>query len=329
MEGIKSNIYKIFLIILLLANFLSLIYCIWTTKLIKILFFIQFGFVFLSIIYSFIYVFILFDLQIYSIFSLKIFKYSSKIFRLSNLIISIILSFLYNTLFIFNRNNYITFIKKCPFTLTSNLTSYNESYIEERRCELYNIYNNSRYKYQYICSYNASEDFKNDKTKDGLNNIICVEKKNNITNNIIFNEFIKVYDNKYGKLFYCNNIEAFSKDEYIKEEYCNMKIKFFDLYIYIYLILSIITFFLKQLNENLNNEIIENYFSFQIERLQELTGKNEADCSTDNDDDDDDENNISFNEEEDKNIIVENHEVNNIEINIKNFIENEEKLKKD
>ena len=77
----------------------------------------------------------------------------------------------------------------------------------------------------------------------------------------------------------------------------------------------------------MDNEILENYLSFQTERLRRSTGKNETDYSTDNEDDDG--NNISFNEEEDKNIIVENHEVNYIEINIKNVIENEEKIKKD
>ena len=327
MEGIKSNIYKIFLIILLLANFLSLIYCIWTTKLIKILFFIQFGFVFLSIIYSFIYVFILFDLKLNSIFSVQIFNYSSKIFSATNTIFFVILPLFYNSLLVYNKYKYDKFIKKCPFTLTSNLTSDNESYFEERRCELYNIYNNSRYKYQYICSYNASEDFKNDKTKDGLDKIICVEKINNINNNSIFNQFSKVYDDKYEKLFYCNSIEIFSKDEYIDEEYCNMKFKFFDVSGFLYSILSTIIIFLKHFHNYLENQILENYLSFQVERLRRLTGKNETDCSTDNEDDD--ENNISFNEEEDKNIIVENHEVNNIEFNIKNFIENEEKIKKE
>ena len=177
MEGIKSHVYKIILIVNLLVNFLPLIYCIWTTKYIKIFFLINSGFAFLIIIYSFIYAFILFDLKINSIFSVKIFTYSRKIFRASNTIILVIISFLYNYILFFNKNNYNTFIKKCPFTLTTNLISYNESNIEERRCELYNIYNNSRYKYQYICSYNASEDFKYDKTKDGLNQIICVEKK--------------------------------------------------------------------------------------------------------------------------------------------------------
>ena len=152
-------------------------------------------------------------------------------------------------------------------------------------------------------------------------------KKNNINNNIIFDKFIKVYDNKYDKLFYCNNIEEFSKDEYIKEEYCNMKIKFYDLYFCLNAVISIINVFLKPLNEYLDNEILENYLSFQTVRLQRLNGKNEIDCSTDNEDDNG--NNISFNEEEDKNIIVENHEVNYIEINIKNVIENEEKIKKD
>ena len=46
----------------------------------------------------------------------------------------------------------------CHFTI-------NEPYINlhhKRICDLYNINNNSRYKYQYICSYNSFEDFGNE-----------------------------------------------------------------------------------------------------------------------------------------------------------------------
>ena len=47
------------------------------------------------------------------------------------------------------------------------------------------------------------------------------------------------------------------------------------------------------------------------------------DCDTD----DDDSNNISFDEEENKNIIIENHLVYNVSVNIKNYFKKEEKEK--
>ena len=43
----------------------------------------------------------------------------------------------------------------CPFTLSG--LDYNKHC--SRRCELYNINNNSRYSYQNIYSYNPSKDF--------------------------------------------------------------------------------------------------------------------------------------------------------------------------
>ena len=73
------------------------------------------------------------------------------------------------------------------------MTTFNESKYGKRRCELYNINLNSRYKYQYICSYNASEDFQGDKKKDGFDKIECVLKINNIEGNDIINKFYKVF----------------------------------------------------------------------------------------------------------------------------------------
>ena len=49
---------------------------------------------------------------------------------------------------------YFEYWKNCPFTITDD---YNLHY--QRRCELYNINENSRYLYQYICSYDPSGDF--------------------------------------------------------------------------------------------------------------------------------------------------------------------------
>ena len=49
----------------------------------------------------------------------------------------------------------------------------------------------------------------------------------------------------------------------------------------------------------------------------------------DTEDDASNSNNVSFNEEDDKNIIIEDHTVYNIDTNIKDYIENKEKEKID
>ena len=69
---------------------------------------------------------------------------------------------------------------------------------------------NSRYKYQYICSYNVSENFENDKTKDGFDKISCIPKINDINGNEIIIKFNKIYNNRDkndSDLFYCSRIE--------------------------------------------------------------------------------------------------------------------------
>lgn len=73
---------------------------------------------------------------------------------------------------------------------------------EKRRCELYNIYNNSRHKHQYICSHDAAKDFESNKTNDGLDKVICIKKINDVKNNNIINKFIETYNsNNINKFF--------------------------------------------------------------------------------------------------------------------------------
>ena len=66
-------IYKLLLIIRLLEYVLAFIFCIWTSKLKRIVFYIIFTYVSFSCIYSFIYV-LSFDLKFNFIHNSKIFK---------------------------------------------------------------------------------------------------------------------------------------------------------------------------------------------------------------------------------------------------------------
>ena len=51
-----------------------------------------------------------------------------------------------------NISKFKEYRKECPFNIKFNT-------VYEKKCELFNINTNSRYKYQYICSYDASNDF--------------------------------------------------------------------------------------------------------------------------------------------------------------------------
>ena len=233
---------------------------------------------------------------------------------------------------LYNLWNYDNFIKNCPFSLSSDLKFFNDSFYEKRRCELYDINMNSRYKYQYICSYNASEYFKNDNKKDGLDKIICIPKEHNIDNNEIIDKFNEIYeckDNNDTNLFYCSRIDEPKKNEYIKDEYCNKEKKFYYSLIEFLLFLTHILLLCQdKIHKNLEKEI-SNIEPIMIIPLWQHFNINEIfgneDCDTDVDESNS--NNISFDEEEDKNIIIENHIVHNISVNIKNFLVKEEKEK--
>ena len=187
MGKIWIYIYQLIFIIYIIILGLISMHNIYTSKLLKSMFYINIILACLFSIYDIIY--IIFAQNIKILFYLKnVFSYSLVIiFILNNFIIFI------NG---FNRINYGSYIKNCPFTFNTIITTFNQSIYGKRICELYNINNNSRYKYQYICSYNASEDFKYDKTKDGFNKIVCVSKTHNIERNDIINEFNSVYENK-------------------------------------------------------------------------------------------------------------------------------------
>ena len=194
---------------------------------------------------------------------------------------------------------------------------------EKRRCELYNIYNNSRYKYQYICSYDATEDFKMNKTLDGLDKLICTKKVNNIkdnNNNIIINKFIEIYENnKIKNFFYCSRTDKPLKNKKTREESCNINIKI----VILCIILQCFTYFILIFQISLLEEIKHN----NNHLIEEQRHSNDFEISTQCDEENPN-NNVSFKKEKDRNIIVENNQEYSIEVDIKNFEENEEKSKK-
>ena len=222
-------------------------------------------------------------------------------------------------------------MKNCPFTLSQELTKYNETLYGKRRCELYNINKNSRYKYQYICSYNASKGFKNDKTKDGLNTILCVNKTENIEGNNIINIFNQVFNNEendMNELFYCSRIDEPKKDEYIKDEYCNEENDSYSSVQLLVIVFDFISFLHRSLITALAKNIVNKVQNLALELRRDINLIVEQD-ENDTEDDEPNSNDASFHEEEDQNIILEDHIQYDVNANINDFNSNEKKQKLD
>ena len=322
--------YRLIFIIYILGYALLSILTVWSSKLWKYLFNIWFISLILFSIYLILYSLLAFKIKLLFIFNhYKWFKYTYILFKDSDDILLFLLN-CQNLIDKLNEINYGKYIDNCPFTFNSDLILFNESIYEKRRCELYNINLNSRYKYQYICSYNASENFENDKTKDGFEQIICIPKINNIYDNKIIAKFNNIYENKEkneSNLFYCSRIDKPKKNEYIEEKYCNMKSKFPTMKIVLSFLL-IFLYFLHHILFKILSEDLSIKFNNMLEVLREYINRVLDKDDNDTEYDESNSNNVSFNEEEDQNIILENHIVYSIDINIKDYyIENKEKLK--
>ena len=260
----------------------------------------------------------------------KCYKYSHWPFSKEKIIVGLLFIFL-RAINFFNELDYKNYIKNCPFALNTDLISFNESIYGKRRCELYNKNMNSRYKYQYLCSYNASEDFKRDKTKDGFDKVICLPKINDIINNDIIKTFNEVYKNinkNDSSLFYCSRIDEPKKNEYIKDEYCKEENIYISLINFLLFLYDFLGFFHTQLNKDLADDINQRSINL-INDLRQQINRMLDNEDHDTEYDESNSSNESFDEEEDKNIIVEDHHVYNAEFNFKDYVENGEKPKND
>jgi len=172
-------------IIFFTPNIIIQIFTIWTHLSLKVLSYFSF-FTLCSI-----YIFILL---------IKISIYGKYLKDLKNKFEKHIVIFFY-IIFLINIFRFQKFIIICPFCLDKLDYDLNFS----RRCELYDTNYNSRFSYQYICSYDSSKDFANinkKKLKQKVNpdNVICI-KFNELIDNTIINNFKEVYNKK--DLFLC------------------------------------------------------------------------------------------------------------------------------
>jgi hypothetical protein len=204
-------------IICFIFNIFTPFFIIWTHVSLQVLFYIDYFH--LYIIYIFI---LLNEISIYGKY-LKNFKNKLEKYILSfNLIVFSFFIFFYITLFI-NSIDFQKFMRNCPFYLDKLDYSLNF----DRRCDLYDTNYNSRYTYQYICSYDSSKEFAQINTKMKLKqevepDIVICNKFNELIDNNIINKFKDVYKKK--DKYYCSRTNKPQENDYsfAKAKDCRM-----------------------------------------------------------------------------------------------------------
>ena len=224
-----------------------------------------------------------------------------------------------------NLYDFSNYWANCPFTINEPYSNYHY----KRRCELYGINSNSRYRYQYICSYNSFKDFgylyivlykkyKPYYFVEKNYQILCVQFKSVLLNNKIVDLFNKEYlkENKY----YCGRIELPTKNIFVEDRNCNNNLKknFFYL-LYIICILQIL-YALSHYHFKLNE--LEKANNLNLRRsqndIQNSNNNNEQSRSSTNISDNNNNININFKRLNTRNIIY----INKKEITINQDINN-------
>ena len=302
---------------------------VWTSKALKILFYICA--IILIILYIYV---ILFELSFY--FN-RLHKLRNLIYKLLSIAIFgclfLLFSFFEFIIFELNLGYYKKYLKNCPFSISD----LDYSLHLERRCELYNINNMNRYSYQYICSYNSSDEFKykNEKNNKRFKNrfktlqkevkpeyVICIQVKNLIPNNEIINLFHKEYSNSDN--YYCSRTDKPEDNNFINHKDCNNKSKkalmfylfsslsYFQI---IYLDLFIGFIIIRRKLMTVNNDYFENI------NIGIFNNANISRCETKESERSNNNNSIDL-EQKTQNIIIENKEVFPIETNINECFSN-------
>ena len=192
--------YKFITLIYTFLDILALIFFKWFDESLELIFYITLISNFIISIFLNICIHIKYEIKIENLNNYKHYKLFYILFNVSYFVL---ICATFTKPYVMFANVGSNYLQECPFTFKSELNPNKILDYEKRRCELYNIYNNSRYKYQYICSYDAAKDFKSNKTKDGLDKMICIQKINEAkNNNNIINKFIEIYSKNNIKNFF-------------------------------------------------------------------------------------------------------------------------------
>ena len=285
-----------------ILDIIIIFFSFWSNNILKILFYIYFFFSCVRFIQGF------FLYIISKSFKYKIIKFYDIMIGIFFIlyIISILFLILELIVITLNYKSLKEFWINCPYIIGD--LKYNLHI--KRRCELYNINNNSRYSYQYICSYDSSKDFRNHLSLENKSDkVICIQFKELVDNNNIIELFKKEY--KKEKKFYCSRTNIPEDYSYAKHSDCNEKKNKFMLAILILPYLRILFIFwpcymgLIVFDMNTNRR---NYFrrNNNVNISRKSTDISETHKK-----------NIIFIKKETKNIIIENKKVYRININIK------------
>ena len=291
-------------IVFFIIDSLILAKSIWTTKALKVLFCIFYSFACFRLI------------NMLALIIMDKFQKCQKIVDVM-IVILVVFFFIFVLFWILeliivsiNFKKFKEYWKNCPFVITDLEYKIHIG----RRCELYDINNNSRYSYQYICSYDASKDFEKFFLERFYqdNKIICIPFKEKINNNIVVNEFAKEY--KSDKKYYCSRTNKPKDNSYIKHKDCNETKKIYMLIFAILPFLRILFLFWPYLTVLLINDdrLMRNrnlYFN-NLNISRKSTNISEISREI-----------VNFEKENTKNIIIINKEEFIINKNIKNLEE--------
>ena len=304
------NNEKLLIIILIMniyifcSDIFTIIATVWVSTKVKILFFFYFCF---SCIHFFCisYIVINFVLRKENCLLHKIISKIPLLMLLSKVF------FIFEILILYiNSLKFTEYFINCPY-LFKDLD--NNSSIE-RRCEQYGKSSNSRYQYQYVCSYDSSKDFiMKLRAKIKPNCIICVRLHNNKeTNDILVN--LNKENRDYYK-YYCHRTNQPSTYSFDKtNKYCKSKVNTFQ-WISIFLIyIRIIYFFiiiriLKKMAINQNLREINNLLRFLSINLNNLNNNiNTSNSTKVTENDQHNGNNEEFVRNNTRNVVIENNQ---------------------
>ena len=219
----------------------------------------------------------------------------------------------------------------CPFSIADELSEH-----YKKRCELYNINNNSRYLNQYICSYDPTKDFRYETVSYGKyyyqnkdkriekeikdDFLVCVSFNKEIEDNQIVASFCQEYIKE--KKYYCSRTNQPKKNFKVDDKNCKSIAKYVGIIIIIVLMPLESCYILLALV--LIDELVYSYIDSEINynnnnaNVNPNPNVNKAD-STLNTDNMKNENDISFEKKKTINVGLDKDGVLSVEPNIVDF----------
>jgi hypothetical protein len=216
-EKVKELIAIISYFMLLIMTILILIFTLMISKGIAIAIYIIFSVCIL------VYIYLIISIFIYK----KIPETKKGFLKINRFLIpaTIILMFFECLVYAINISYYEKYKKICPFTLKDLDLNFHS----RKKCILYNINHYSRYSYQYICSFDPSNDLKKlELTKDEFETsnkleIVRCLPVNNLLNEDILTEFVKEYNDTNN--YYCSLVFQPKPNNFVDVKECDKNLR--------------------------------------------------------------------------------------------------------